>query len=52
MPNREVGFLVHYLFDGDKGREFVERIDRRVDRLPDRVTCASGRAPWRVSLLP
>jgi hypothetical protein len=34
MPNREVGFLVHYLFDGDMGREILERIDRRVDRLP------------------
>jgi hypothetical protein len=34
MPNREVGFLVHYLFDGEKGRELLERIDRRVDRLP------------------
>jgi hypothetical protein len=34
MPNREVGFLVHYLFAGDMGREILERIDRRVDRLP------------------
>jgi hypothetical protein len=34
MPDREVGFLVHYLFDGEKGRELLERIDRRVDRLP------------------
>jgi hypothetical protein len=34
MPEREVGFLVRHLFDGDKGREIVERIDRRVDRLP------------------
>jgi hypothetical protein len=29
-----VGFLVHYLFEGDKGRELLERIDHRVDRLP------------------
>jgi hypothetical protein len=34
MPRREVGFLVRYLFSGDKGREVLERIDRRVDRLP------------------
>ena len=34
MPKREVGFLVNYLFDGPKGREILERIDRRVDRLP------------------
>jgi hypothetical protein len=34
MPKKEVGFLVQYLFDGQKGREILERIDRRVDRLP------------------
>jgi hypothetical protein len=34
MPKREVGFLIDYLFDSDKGREALERIDRRVDRLP------------------
>jgi len=34
MPKDEVGFLVRYLFDGEKGREVLERIDRRVDRLP------------------
>ena len=34
MPKDEVGFLVRYLFDGEKGREMLERIDRRVDRLP------------------
>jgi hypothetical protein len=34
MPRREVGFLVRYLFDGEKGGQFLERIDRRVDRLP------------------
>ena len=34
MPKKEVGFLVNYLFDGQKGREILERIDRRVDRLP------------------
>jgi hypothetical protein len=34
MPKREVGFLVNYLFAGQKGREVLERIDRRVDRLP------------------
>ncbi len=34
MPKEEVGFLVEYLFDGDEGRQFTSRIDRRVDRLP------------------
>jgi hypothetical protein len=34
MPRREVGFLVGYLFSGEKGREILERIDRRVDMLP------------------
>jgi len=34
MPKREVGFLVHYLFDGEKGADALQRIDRRVDRLP------------------
>ena len=34
MPEREVGFLVHYLFSGEKGRQILERIDRQVDRLP------------------
>jgi hypothetical protein len=34
MPKREVGFLVHYLFDGQRGAETLARIDRRVDRLP------------------
>jgi hypothetical protein len=29
-----VGFLVHYLFDGEKGADALQRIDRRVDRLP------------------
>ena len=34
MPKREVGFLVNYLFDGNKGSDVLERIDLRVDRLP------------------
>ena len=34
MPKHEVGFLVDYLFKGEKGRSVLERIDRRVDRLP------------------
>jgi hypothetical protein len=34
MPKEEVGFLVSYLLDGEKGREVADRIDRRVDRLP------------------
>ena len=34
MPKDEVAFLVHYLFEGEKGRDMLARIDRRVDRLP------------------
>ena len=34
MPRREVGFLVKYLFAGENGTDVLERIDRRVDRLP------------------
>jgi rubrerythrin len=34
MPQEEVGFLVKYLFAGDKGSDVAARIDRRVDRLP------------------
>jgi len=34
MPRREVRFLVDYLFGGDKGVEVLQRIDRRIDRLP------------------
>jgi hypothetical protein len=34
MPDREVGFLVDYLFQGPRGAATLERIDRRVDRLP------------------
>jgi hypothetical protein len=34
MPRHEVGFLVRYLFDGDTGRQMLERIDRRVNALP------------------
>jgi hypothetical protein len=34
MPKEEVGFLVRYLLDGEKGRQVAARIDRRVDRLP------------------
>jgi hypothetical protein len=34
MPRREVGFLVGYLFSGEKGHQILERIDRRVDMLP------------------
>ena len=34
MPTREVGFLINYLFDGNKGSDVLARIDRRVDRLP------------------
>jgi hypothetical protein len=34
MSRREVRFLVGYLFSGEKGRQILERIDRRVDLLP------------------
>ena len=34
MPPHEVAFLVRYLFNGEKGREALARIDRHVDRLP------------------
>jgi rubrerythrin len=34
MPKEEVGFLVQYLFDSEKGSDAAARIDRRVDRLP------------------
>jgi hypothetical protein len=34
MPKGEVGFLVNYLFSGEKGAQALERIDRHVDRLP------------------
>jgi hypothetical protein len=34
MPPSEIRFLVSYLFDGAKGADVLERIDRRVDRLP------------------
>ena len=47
MPKDEVGFLVRYLFDGEKGREMLERIDRRVDRLPGQAQLASAHACLR-----
>jgi hypothetical protein len=34
MPEPEVRHLISYLFGGDEGRAMIERIDRRVDRLP------------------
>ena len=34
MPQREVRFLVEYLFGGAKGVDVLQRIDRRIDRLP------------------
>ena len=34
MPKGEVAFLVGYLFNGEKGSQILERIDRRIDRLP------------------
>jgi hypothetical protein len=34
MPKHEVGFLINYLFDGNRGADVLARIDRRIDRLP------------------
>lgn len=34
MPATEVSFMIHHLFGGQEGREMIERIDRRVARLP------------------
>ena len=34
MPRSEVAFMVDHLFGGDDGRAMIERIDRRVARLP------------------
>ncbi len=51
MPDHEVGFLVRYLFDGEKGRETLARIDRRVDRLPGQENLhLSSRAVHELSL--
>ena len=34
MPPSEVAFMVHHLFGGEDGRAMIERIDRRISRLP------------------
>jgi hypothetical protein len=34
MPDREVAFMTRYLFDNEVGESMVDRIDRRIDRLP------------------
>jgi len=34
LPPSEVTFMAHHLFGGAEGRALLERIDRRVDRLP------------------
>jgi hypothetical protein len=34
LPDREVAFVVQYLFDNPDGHTMVARIDRRIDRLP------------------
>jgi hypothetical protein len=34
MPEPEVRFMVGHLFSGPEGQTIVERLDRRVDRLP------------------
>jgi hypothetical protein len=35
MPDPEVAFLTRYLFDNPEGEAMVDRIDRRIDRLPN-----------------
>jgi hypothetical protein len=35
MPDHEVAFLIRYLFDDPEGERTVDRLDRRIDRLPD-----------------
>jgi hypothetical protein len=34
MPDQEVAFMTQFLFDNPEGRVMVDRIDRRIDRLP------------------
>ena len=34
MPEPEVAFMTRYLFDDEAGESMVDRIDRRIDRLP------------------
>jgi hypothetical protein len=34
MPDAEVEHMNGFLFSGDEGRRFLERIDRQIDRLP------------------
>jgi len=34
MPKAEVAFMARTLFGGADGRTIIERIDRRIDRLP------------------
>jgi hypothetical protein len=34
LPAEETNHMVRFLFDGDDGSEVVDRIDRRLDRLP------------------
>jgi hypothetical protein len=34
MPEAEVQFMVGHLFSGPEGEVAIDRIDRRVDRLP------------------
>ena len=34
MPEAEVRFMVGHLFSGPEGEVAIDRIDRRVDRLP------------------
>jgi hypothetical protein len=35
MPDDEVAFLIRYLFDDPDGEQAADRLDRRIDRLPD-----------------
>ncbi len=44
MPEPEVRHLVDFLFGGEDGATFADRIDRRIDRLPglDGLSLISG----------
>jgi hypothetical protein len=34
LPDQEVAFMTRYLFDNEEGASMVDRIDRRIERLP------------------
>ena len=51
MPKHEVGFLINYLFEGNKGADVLARIDRRIDRLPGQSDLHLLTRPCRLSHL-